>query len=140
MSVDSAALTELEELYKLRLPSSYKNYILRAPDLLNTPVIASRPDLGLVKDALMLNQLEKLVELNTEFRESWPEMEFNEDGRSFPHRMFLVGDDDGDFLAINTSKFVLVRFWKYCHEYGHWRPYAISMRHFVYRISKRLVD
>lgn len=138
MPIDLAGFQRLEDHFGLKLPASYKKYLLSKPDLLQAPIIVSRGDLGRVRDALVLDEFGALMELNSEFRDYWPEMESDKAGRAFPDGLFLVGDDDGDLLAIRTAGFTIARFWIYRHEYCRWQPFAISMRHFAYRIRKML--
>ena len=57
-------------------------------------------------------------ELNHEFREFWPVMEFNKKEKPFPRNRSLMGSLDGDLLAVNTRTFALIRVYVYRHKHG----------------------
>ena len=130
----------VESEFGVRLPRTYLRFLRNYPIVLTQPVIKSRPDLGAHCDASALRDTEALLELNREFRGFWPKMEFNEKHRPFPRNRFLIGDVDGDLLAVNTRSFALVRVFIYKHEHGWWLPYAFSMWHFTWRIARNTIE
>ncbi len=119
------------------LPRSYVRFLRNFPDVLTQPCIRGRPDLGRPCDEWALQDPVKIQDLNREFRDFWPEMEFNDKGRPFPKHRFLIGSIDGDLLAISTRTFSCCRVFIYKHEYGWWLPFAITMGHFTRRIARR---
>ena len=96
-----------------------------------------RPDLGAPCDEWALRDPDAIHNLNQEFWDFWPQMEFNTREKPFPRNRFLIGDIDGDLLAVNTRALVLVRVYLYTHEYGWWIPFAFTMGHFTRRLVAR---
>ena len=124
--------------FGVSLPRSYLRFLQRFPAVLSQPCISERPDLGTPCDEWALRDPEAIQELNREFWDFWPEMEFNEKERPFPRNRFLIGSIDGDLLAISTRPLTLMRVFIYKHEHGWWLPFAFTMRHFTRRIAARM--
>jgi hypothetical protein len=138
MSITDTEIRDLEGEFGVRLPVSYKRLLLDGAEFLQQPVLADRVDLGTVGDGWVLSDYERLRSLNCEFRDFWAEMEFNAKKRPFPKGKFLIGDVDGDLLALNTSHLVFYRVSIYMHEYGRWCPFALSIRHLISRLGAKI--
>ena len=119
------------------MPRAYRRFLLDFPVVLTQPCIKGRPDLGAPCDEWALRDVDEIRELNREFRDFWPDMEFNEKQKPFPRHRFLIGSLDGDLLAVNTRPFALFRVCIYKHEHGWWIPYAVSMGHLTRRLSRK---
>lgn len=124
--------------FGVSLPKSYLRFLRDFPTVLSQPCIQGRPDLGAPCDEWALRDPAAIQELNREFWDFWPEMEFNEKERPFPRHRFLIGSIDGDLLAISTRSLTLVRVLIYKHEHGWWLPFAVNMWQFTRRIAARM--
>ena len=121
--------------FGVSLPRSYLRFLRNFPIVLTQPCIKDRPDLGAPCDEWALRNPCEIREMNREFQDHWPEMDFNEKERPFPRNKFLIGSLDGDLLAVNTRSLTLFRVYIYKHEYGWWLPFAFSMWHFTRRLA-----
>jgi hypothetical protein len=123
-------LSSLESEFKIALPPEYRRFMESYPTELAGALYSNNPKMGGPCNFELQIDLQRVVDLNHEIRDLWPESDYAD--TPFPESYFLIGDDGGgNVFAIDTAKSADCVVFEFDHEVGNWNTRANSIQEFA---------